>query len=202
MLSTLARAAPIQRAIEAGDSTTGISVMQMDAGLDTGSVLLARAIPIGVTETSATLHDRLADLGAALIVQALDRLRDFSRTAQSADGVTYAHKIDKREAALDWHASAAVLERRVRAFDPSPGAAFDDRGTTLKLWRATVHGGTPGRTPGEVVSTLPAPLIVACGDGALELLELQRPGGRRLPAALCFPAGAPALGHRLAPAGD
>jgi methionyl-tRNA formyltransferase len=176
--------------------------MQMDTGLDTGSVLLARAMPIGPSDTSATLHDRLADLGAALIVEALDRLGDLTRTPQSADGVTYAHKIDKREAALDWHASAVVLERRVRAFDPFPGATLDDRGTTLKLWRAAVQPGVPARTPGEVTSTLPAPLVVACGDGALELLELQRPGGRRLPAALCFPAGAPAAGHRLAPAGD
>jgi len=195
-------AAPIQRAIEAGDSTTGISIMQMDAGLDTGSVLLARAMAIGPNDTSAILHDRLADLGAALIVEALDRLGDLARAPQSADGVTYAHKIDKREAALDWHASAVVLERRVRAFDPFPGVALDDRGTTLKLWRAAVHAGLPGRAPGEVISTLPAPLVVACGVGALELLELQRPGGRRLPAALCFPAGAPALGHRLAPAAD
>jgi methionyl-tRNA formyltransferase len=195
-------AAPIQRAIEAGDGTTGISIMQMDAGLDTGSVLLAHATPIGADDTSATLHDRLADLGAALIVEALDRLGEIPRTPQSADGVTYAHKIDKREAALDWYARAVVLERRVRAFDPFPGVTIDDRGTTLKLWRAATHAGVPGRAPGEVTSTLPAPLVVACGDGALELLELQRPGGRRLPAALCFPAGAPALGHLLAPAGD
>ena len=195
-------AAPIQRAIEAGDSTTGVSIMQMDAGLDTGSVLLARATPIGADDTSATLHDRLADLGATLIVEALDRLGGLTRTPQSAGGVTYAHKIDKREAALDWHASAVLLERRVRAFDPFPGAALNDRGTTLKLWRAAVHPGAEGHAPGEVISTLPAPLVVACGDGALELLELQRPGGRRLPAALCFPAGAPALDNRLAPAGD
>ena len=196
-------AAPIQRAIEAGDSATGISIMQMDAGLDTGGVLLARSLPIHAADTSATLHDRLAQLGGRLIVEALERLDHGGLTAvpQPAEGVTYASKIDKHEAALDWRASAALLERRVRAFDPFPGATLDDRGTTLKVWRAAVRA-APRGAPGEVLSTLPAPLLVACGDGALELLELQRPGGRRLPAALCFPAGAPTAGQRLAPAGD
>jgi methionyl-tRNA formyltransferase len=194
-------AAPIQRAIEAGDSTTGISIMQMDDGLDTGDVLLARPLPITAGDTSATLHDKLADLGARSIVEALDRLGagGLAATPQSATGVTYARKIDKHEAALDWHAGAAVLERRVRAFDPFPGATLNDRGTPLKVWRAAVRPSGRASAPGEVLSTLPAPLVVACGDGALELLELQRPGGRRLPAALCFPAGAPALGERLAP---
>jgi methionyl-tRNA formyltransferase len=197
-------AAPIQRAIEAGDSATGISIMQMDAGLDTGGVLLTRSTPIDAGDTSATLHDRLAQLGGRLIVEALDRLGHggLGAVPQPAEGVTYAHKIDKHEAALDWRASASVLERRVRAFDPFPGATLDDRGTTLKLWRAAVRPSAPGRAPGEVISTLPAPLVVACGDGALELVELQRPGGRRLPAGLCFPAGAPPLGHCLATASD
>ena len=197
-------AAPIQRAIEAGDAETGISIMQMDAGLDTGDVLLARSVPIDAHDTSATLQDRLAELGARLIVEVLDRLPRGGLTPapQGRDGATYAHKIDKREAALDWHASAAVLERRVRAFDPFPGATIHDRGAMLKLWRAAVRTGAQRGVPGEVISTLPAPLLVACGDGALELLELQRPGARRLPAALCFPAGAPTLGQRLALAGD
>ena len=196
-------AAPIQRAIEAGDSVTGISIMQMDAGLDTGGVLLARSMPIDAVDTSATLHDRLAQLGGRLIVEALDRLGHGGLIAvpQPAQGVTYAHKIDKHEAALDWRASAAVLERRVRAFDPFPGATLDDRGTTLKVWRAAVRT-APRGAPGEVLSTLPAPLVVACGDGALELVELQRPGGRRLAAGLCFPAGAPPVGQCLAQAGD
>jgi len=197
-------AAPIQRAIEAGDSATGISIMQMDAGLDTGGVLLTGSTPIGADDTSASLHGRLAQLGARLIVEALDRLSAGGLTVipQSVDGVTYARKIDKHEAALDWHASAAMLERRVRAFDPFPGTTLNDRGTTLKLWRATVRPSARGSSPGEVLSTLPAPLVVACGDGALELVELQRPGGRRQPAALCFPGGAPAVGQRLAQAGD
>jgi len=196
-------AAPIQRAIEAGDTTTGISIMQMDAGLDTGGVLLARPLPIDAADTSATLHDRLAPLGSRLIVEALDRLAqgDLAAVPQPADGVTYAHKIGKDEAALDWQASAEVLERRVRAFDPFPGATLDDRGTPLKVWRAALRAAPTG-APGEVLSTLPAPLLVACGDGALELVELQRPGGRRLRAALCFPAGAPSVGQRLGQAGN
>jgi len=155
------------------------------------------------SEESLGWHDRLAELGARLIVEALDRRPGGGLRAvpQSAEGVTYARKIDKHEAALDWRAGAATLERRVRAFDPFPGATLDDRGTTLKLWRARIHPAAQG-APGVVLSTLPAPLVVACGDGGLELLELQRPGGRRLPASLCFPAGAPALGQRLGVADD
>ena len=191
-------AAPIQRAIEAGDRETGISIMQMDPGLDTGDLLSTHAMPIAPDDTGTTLHDRLAALGASAIVDALARLgRDeLRRTPQPADGVTYAHKIDKHEAVLDWRAAAALLERRVRAFDPFPGATLTDRGNTLKVWRAAVRAGT-GSAPGQVLSTLPGPLVVACGEGALELCVLQRPGGRRLPAAQCFPAGAPALGQRL-----
>jgi methionyl-tRNA formyltransferase len=191
-------AAPIQRAIEAGDRDTGISIMQMDAGLDTGDVLLAHTVPIEPTDTSTTLHDRLAPVGAELVVEALARMADgpLIGLPQSVDGVTYAPKIDKRESALDWRAGAMLLERRVRAFDPFPGATLDDRGVVLKVWRATVRPGSQG-APGEVLSTLPEPLVVACGDGGLELVELQKPGGRRLPAAQCLAAGAPALGQRL-----
>jgi len=191
-------AAPIQRAIEAGDRETGITIMQMDAGLDTGDVLSTHPMPIAPEDTSTTLHDRLAALGARAVVDALAQLGGgaLHRSPQSAEGVTYAHKIDKREAALDWRAGADVLERRVRAFDPFPGATFIDRGTTMKLWRAAVRPGASG-APGQVLSTLPGPLVVACGEGALELCELQRPGGRRLPAAQCYLAGAPRPGQRL-----
>jgi len=191
-------AAPIQRAIEAGDARTGITIMQMDAGLDTGDVLLARSLPIGSNDTSASLHDRLGELGAGLIVEALDRLSGGGLVAvpQPTEGVTHAVKINKREAALDWRAPAVLLERRVRAFDPFPGATLNDGGTTLKLWRAAVRPAARG-APGVVLSTLPAPLVVACGDGGLELLELQRPGRRRLPAPLCFAGRAPVLGQQL-----
>ncbi len=176
-------AAPIQRAIEAGDSETGITIMQMDAGLDTGDMLRVGREPIRASDTAASLHDRLAELGATLIVQAL---ADAARGAlvhmpQPADGVTYAHKLAKSEAAIDWRRPADEIERRVRAFDPQPGCHFDFEGQTIKLWRAKVSTGF-GDEPGkfEVVG---GGLRVACGVGALDLLELQRPGGRRQPVA-------------------
>lgn len=169
-------AAPIQRAIEAGDTVTGITIMQMDAGLDTGPMLIERALPIAPDDTTATLHDKLAALGATLVVQALAEADTLPRTPQPAEGATYAHKIEKAEAAIDWRQPALQIERRVRAFDPFPGCSFDAGGETIKLWRARV---VPGRgAPGEVLAA-DGRLVVACGDGALELLELQRPGGRR-----------------------
>jgi len=191
-------AAPIQRAIEAGDRETGITIMQMDAGLDTGPCLLTRRTSIEPGETGASLHDRLATMGGVLIVDALQRLARGSlpATPQSNDGVTYARKIEKHEAALDWRHSAVALERRVRAFDPFPGATLTDGSQAVKVWRATVDAAGRGE-PGEVLSTLPGPLRVACGDGALELLELQRAGGRRGPASQAFPAGPPQPGQRL-----
>jgi methionyl-tRNA formyltransferase len=196
-------AAPIQRAIEAGDRETGITIMQMDAGLDTGACLLMRSTPIRADDTTASLHDRLAVLGGELIVEALRRLPEgeLQLMPQPNQGITYAHKIEKHEAALDWRNSAAVLEQRVRAFDPFPGATLNDRGSVVKVWRAAVHGASMG-APGVVLSTLPGPIRVACGDGALELLELQRPGGRRLPAAQALAGVAPAVGQQLALPGD
>ena len=173
-------AAPIQRAIEAGDDRTGITIMQMDAGLDTGPMLLSEATPISGDDTAATLHDRLAGIGARCIVQSLAALAQgtLQAQAQPAEGVTYAHKIDKAEAAIDWTQPAAVIERRLRAFDPFPGATAELGGQTVKVWRARVVEGRG--TPGQ---TLPAPdggLHLACGQGALALLELQLPGGRRI----------------------
>jgi methionyl-tRNA formyltransferase len=196
-------AAPIQRAIEAGDAETGITIMQMDAGLDTGACLLTRRTPIEPDDSAATLHDRLAVLGGSAIVDALQRLPcgELHATPQPNDGATYAHKIQTHEAALDWRCSAATLERRVRAFDPFPGATLNDRGSVLKVWRAAVHPSAAG-APGEVIATLPGPLRVASGDGALELLELQRPGGRRVPAHQAFPGGAPLVGQGLALPGN
>jgi methionyl-tRNA formyltransferase len=196
-------AAPIQRAIEAGDTETGITIMQMDAGLDTGPMLRMRRTAIEADDTAARLHDRLAAVGGELIVETLSLLDrgELSPTPQPNDGITYAHKIDKREAALDWRNSAVSLERRVRAFDPFPGATLVDHEQAVKVWRTAVD--TAGRgAPGEVLSTLPGALRVACGDGALELLELQRPGGRRVAAQQAFPAGAPALGQRFALPGN
>lgn len=194
-------AAPIQRAIEAGDSQTGITVMLMDVGLDTGPMLAARALAIGADDTAATLHDRLAALGAEMIVDAVPAWVQGRLAArpQPADGVSYAAKIDKAEAALDWRLPAATLERRIRAFDPYPGVTFVLGGEVIKLWRARVADGeSPG--PGQPGTCLPAPdgvLRVACGEAALDLLQLQRPGGRRVPVADFLRAQAVAPGTVL-----
>jgi methionyl-tRNA formyltransferase len=173
-------AAPIHRAIEAGDSVTGITIMQMDEGLDTGDMLLVETTPIEADDTTATLHDKLATQGARLIVQAL-AAPVLQRRPQPEEGITYAHKIDKSEAAIDWTQPATLIERRVRAFDPFPGASFEAHGETVKLWRADVLAGI-GR-PGEVLAASPDHLVIACGDGALALRQVQRPGGRRIDAA-------------------
>jgi len=176
-------AAPIHRAIEAGDAQTGITIMQMDAGLDTGDMLLVEALTILPTDTTASLHDRLAPLGGRLIVEALELAAcgGMPRTPQPAEGITYAHKIDKAEAAIDWTLPAEQVERRLRAFDPFPGATGLLDGETVKLWRGTVRTGS-GR-PGAVLASGPDGLEVACGRGSLLLTELQRPGGKRLAAA-------------------
>ncbi|MDP3083980.1 MAG: methionyl-tRNA formyltransferase, partial [Rubrivivax sp.] len=171
-------AAPIHRAIEAGDAQTGITIMQMDAGLDTGAMLLRQAMPILATDSTASLHDRLAAAGGRLIVQALQDA-DAGRlqpVAQPLEGVNYAHKVDKAEAAIDWALPAATLERRVRAFDPFPGMLFSHGGEPVKLWRAAlVPGAAPdGAAPGQVLAAGTGRLLVVCGDGVLELLELQR----------------------------
>jgi methionyl-tRNA formyltransferase len=175
-------AAPIHRAIEAGDSETGITIMQMDAGLDTGDMLLVESLRIADDESTATLHDRLAPLGGRLIVEALELAAcgGLHRTPQPAQGVTYAHKIDKAEAAIDWRQPAEVIERRLRAFDPFPGATAVLGDVTLKCWRAR---SVPGNgVPGTVRVVSGDGITVACGQGALQLTELQRAGGKRLAA--------------------
>ncbi len=199
-------AAPIHRAIEAGDTATGITLMQMDAGLDTGDALLVAHEPIAAADTTAMLHDRLAALGGRLVVEGLARLArspdgsGLPRTVQPAEGVCYAHKIDKAEAAIAWTLPAAVIERRLRAFDPFPGASFQLDGEAVKLWRARLRPDAHGR-PGEVLAAHDGRLTVACGDGALDLLKLQRPGGRRIDTA-AFLQGHPGLVGRLLPAAD
>jgi len=175
-------AAPIHRAIEAGDTRTGITIMQMDAGLDTGDMLLAEAVDIAADDTTALLHDRLAALGGRLIVEALELVAcgGLKRTPQPAEGVSYAHKIDKAEAAVDWSLPAATIERRIRAFDPFPGAAAQLEGESIKLWRAQVVPATG--EPGSVLAVTDEGVTVACGESALKITDLQRPGGKRLPA--------------------
>ena len=178
-------AAPIHRAIEAGDAETGITIMQMDAGLDTGDMLRIEREPIRFDDTTGLLHDRLAALGARLVVQSLaDAAAGALRPVrQPEEGVTYAHKIAKTEAAIDWTQPADVLERRVRAFDPFPGATFQAHGETVKLWRAQVERLGVVAAPGTVIAADARQLVVACGDGALALLDVQRPGGKRGPVA-------------------
>ncbi len=195
-------AAPIQRAILAGDRETGISIMQMDAGLDTGPVLLEGRLPISDEDTAQSLHDKLAAQGAELIVAALGRLEQGSlpATPQPAAGATYAAKLDKREAELDWRRPALELARAVRAFNPFPGAVAACNGVALKIWSARPADGRA--EPGAVLAADATGILVACGDGALLLTELQKPGGKRLPAA-DFLRGFPLHpGSRFAPAGN
>ena len=190
-------AAPIQRAILAGDALTGISIMQMDRGLDTGPLLATESIAIAAEDTSASLHDKLAELGARLIVTALAQLERGQLRAepQAAAGASYAAKITKAEAGIDWSEAAAVIERKLRAFNPLPGATAMTRGVGLKIWRARV---SPAEgVPGTILDAGANGIIVACGSGSLCVLELQRAGGRKLAAAQ-FLAGFPlAAGERL-----
>jgi methionyl-tRNA formyltransferase len=177
-------AAPIHRAIEAGDAETGITIMQMDAGLDTGEMLLIERMPIAAEDDTGHLHDRLAELGGRLIVQALQQAAQGSlkRTPQSAEGVTYAAKIDKAEAQLDWRQPAALLERRIRAFQPAPGASGVLGETALKFWRASVQAHV-AQPPGTVIAVGPEGVDVTTGQGVLRLHRLQKPGGKPLEAA-------------------
>jgi len=188
-------AAPIQRCLEAGDAETGVTIMQMEAGLDTGPLLLAYSIKVGAGETAATLHDKLALLGGRLIVMALQQIDGLQRVPQSAAGETYASKIDKAEAALDWTQPAALIERRIRAFDPFPGCTARTGDATIKLWRAELATGTG--QPGEILAVAPAGITVACGEGALRLVELQKPGGRRLASADFLPGFPLSVGQRF-----
>lgn len=171
-------AAPIQRAILAGDAETGITIMQMDAGLDTGVMLLQEAVAINADDTTQSLHDRLAALGGKLIVDALSR--QLAPRPQDAAHATYAHKVDKREARIDWSEDAATIERKVRAFNPAPGAVSTLGGGDVKIWRARFEPGITAE-PGAVCAADAAGIVVACGRDGLRLLELQRAGGKRLP---------------------
>ena len=170
-------AAPIQRALLAGDRETGVCIMQMESGLDTGPVLLRGVCAIEPGDTSATLRDRLADLGARLVVEALAGL-PMPATAQATEGITYAPKLGKAEALVDWSKSAQDLDRHIRAFNPFPGAQARLGGQTLKLWHA-VPVGASGEN-GRILSVDRNSIVVACGEGALAVSELQKAGGRRL----------------------
>jgi methionyl-tRNA formyltransferase len=180
-------AAPIHRAIEAGDAETGITIMHMDAGLDTGDMLLTEKCPIAGDDTTASLHDKLAELGGRMIVDALGRVErgELKPVKQPESGVSYAHKIEKAEALIDWSQPSDVIGRRIRAFDPFPGAQARLNGETLKLWRYELDScsRTENVGYGTILSTNADGVRVACGQGTLRLTELQRAGGKRLPAA-------------------
>ena len=176
-------AAPIHRAIEAGDPQTGVTIMQMDEGLDTGPMLRWRATDIGASETTGQLHDRLANLGAQLMVEVLRDLPTLHAQPQNPAGITYASKIDKAESWLDWQQPAEVLARRLRAFDPFPGGATRLEGASLKVWAAQALMTESPSLPGQVLAVGPKGIDVGTGWGVLRLTELQKPGGKRLPCA-------------------
>lgn len=198
-------AAPIQRAIEAGDTRTGITIMQMDAGLDTGAMLMSAPMDILPVDTAGSLHDRLSHRGALLIVEALQQLAagPLIGLPQPQEGVTYARKIDKKEAEVDWTQSADLVARRIRAFNPAPGASTRWGGELVKVWNARDAGtSVPVAVPGTVLSTSPDGVTVACGTGAVVLTELQRAGGKRLTAAAFLQAEARVEGERFGSPGE
>lgn len=180
-------AAPIHRAIEAGDRETGITIMQMDAGLDTGDMLLTGRLAVSADDTTGSLHDRLAALGGQLVVEALGLAQrgELHPVRQPAEGVTYAQKIAKSEAQIDWSQPAEVIGRRIRAFDPAPGAVTTLAGENVKLWRYEISSCSRPDSLGcgTILYVNEAGITVSCGQGALCLTELQRAGGKRLPAA-------------------
>ena len=182
-------AAPIQRAIEAGDAETGVCIMQMDIGLDTGDVVSEHRYTIQLTDTANEVHDALMNLGAEAIVADLQQLKAEGRlksVKQPEKGVTYAQKLSKEEARIDWNESAAVIERKIRAFNPVPAAWVEYQGKPMKIWRAEVVA-QQGRA-GEVLSCSADGLVVACGENAVKITELQPSGSKRMPIA-AFAAG-------------
>jgi methionyl-tRNA formyltransferase len=190
-------AAPIQRAIESGDAKTGVCIMQMDAGLDTGDTVLVADIEIARDETSSSLHDRLAELGAKLIVDVLNTLeqgKDLSRVPQEKDGITYAEKILKSEAEIDWVLSAKEIDQRIRAFNPFPGASSNLNGLAVKFWNSRLadpKAVSATGTVGEALGFGNKGAFIQCGEGVLEVLEMQKPGGKKIDAKTCLqPIGA------------
>jgi methionyl-tRNA formyltransferase len=188
-------AAPIERALLAGDAQTGISIMQMDAGLDTGPVVATTVVPVALRETAQTLHDKLVAAGTSAIVDVLGELRREHRldaVPQPAHGATYANKIERSEATIDWSEPAVAIDRKIRAFNPAPAARTTLAGEPIKIWDAEPAAGRFG-APGQVVQADARGIVIACGQGALVVRELQRSGARRLNVAAFL------AGHPLAP---
>lgn len=177
-------AAPVQRAILAGDTETGIGIMQMEAGLDTGPVLLEKKIPITGDDTAASLFAKLTELGASSIVEALANLPSLVARPQPAEGVTYAHKLAREESRIDWAQPAQQIERQIRAFDPFPGSETRFKDEVLKVWQAALETSSAqaGPMPGTVLHIDKEGFTVACGEGVLRITQVQKPGGRRSPA--------------------
>jgi methionyl-tRNA formyltransferase len=178
-------AAPIHRAIEAGDTESGITIMQMDAGLDTGDMLLTDKLAILPTDTTGTLHDKLAVLGGRLIIETLELAGcgGLQPVPQPDGGITYAHKIEKNEAAIDWRLDAEIIARRIRAFNPFPGAASVLAGETVKFWLAEVIPGSQQQEavlPGQVLAVSPQGVDIATGAGVLRATRMQKPGGKSM----------------------
>jgi methionyl-tRNA formyltransferase len=179
-------AAPIQRAIEAGDVKTGVAIMEMEPGLDTGPVLIEEALLITNADTAQTLHDRLAQLGGELIVKALKLIADTADLIlhpQDPNGVTYAHKILKAEAKLDWANAAELIDRKVRALNPAPGASTELDGELVKVWLTRVPNtsrGTVDARPGMILGEGEQGVLVQCGDRPIEVLEIQNAGGKKI----------------------
>jgi methionyl-tRNA formyltransferase len=193
-------AAPVQRAIEAGDACTGVTIMQMDEGLDTGPTIARVEVPIGPRDTGGQLLDRLAAAGSTLVVEVLGRLdrdRCLATVPQPSEGITYAARIAARDAWIDWTRDAQAIDRQVRAFDPTPGACTTLGGTVVKLWRAEPAPASSSAPPGTVLTAGPAGIDVACGAGTLRVLELQRAGGRRVPASALVAGRFVAAGARF-----
>ncbi len=192
-------AAPIHRAIEAGDAETGVTIMQMELGLDTGPMLLMQRLPIAADDTTASLHDKLAKLGGEMIVEALRKLErgELSATPQPEADANYAAKISREEATLDFRQPAQELDCKVRAFNPFPGAMGVCNGTPVKFWQAEVLESSGQWQAGQVIAAdAHGGVVIACGKGALRVTELQKPGGKRLPAAE-FIKGFPLEGARF-----
>ena len=185
-------AAPIQRAIESGDLKTGVCIMQMDVGLDTGDTVLIADLEIAPNETSASLHDRLALLGSKSIVDVLNSLqqgKDLKRVPQEKEGITYAEKILKSEAEIDWTLGAKEIDQRIRAFNPFPGASSSLNGLAMKFWNSKAADNlaiSPAGSPGDVLGFSNDGVYIQCGAGAVEVLEMQKPGGKKIDAKTCI----------------
>jgi methionyl-tRNA formyltransferase len=189
-------AAPIQRAIEAGDTETGIDIMQMEVGLDTGPILYEKRVTIAADDSASTLTEKLTSLGATAIVEALPDLPNLVARAQDASQANYAHKLSKAEAMIDWNAPAEQIERRLRAFDPFPGCETRLAGERIRIWRGVVVPAPQGKQAGEVCAASPHELVIACGKDALRVTQAQREGGKRVDVHELLQSLQPQLGQR------